>query len=62
MVKMRLTIVCEYVANPEHYGTEDPVEMAKIDMKNFSENPDLLSEMIITDEYTAIVEPVKGED
>lgn len=32
-VNMRATAVREYMANPDHYGTDDPVEMAKIDME-----------------------------
>ena len=38
-VKLKLTLTVEYEANPKHYGTKIPEEMAKIDEKNFSYNP-----------------------
>jgi len=58
-VRLKVTITFEFDADPESYGTENPVEMAKIDQEQFYENPDILSEMIITDEYMVKVEPVK---
>lgn len=44
-VKLRLTLVCEYVADPAHYGNASPEEMAKIDEDNFALNSSLLSEL-----------------
>jgi hypothetical protein len=38
-VKLRLTMVCEYEASPEHYGTHDPVEAAKIDQVQIADDP-----------------------
>lgn len=57
-IRLKVTITFEFDANPAHYGTEVPSEMAKIDQEQFYENPDFLSEMIITDEYTVKVEPM----
>ncbi|MFA5025054.1 MAG: hypothetical protein WC503_00905 [Candidatus Shapirobacteria bacterium] len=58
-VKLKVTITFEFDANPKYYGTDVPAEMAKIDQEQFYENPDILSEMIITDEYMVKVEPIE---
>ena len=34
-MKLVMTVVYEYDADPENYGTNDPVEMAKIDAPNW---------------------------
>ena len=39
-MKLRMTVVYEYEADPEFYETEDPKKMAEIDMPNWL---DLLS-------------------
>lgn len=39
MVRLRLTIEMVYEANPDHYGTEEPDEMAKIDQEGASVDP-----------------------
>ena len=33
-VRLRATLTFEYDAEPRHYGTDDPAEMAKIDASN----------------------------
>jgi hypothetical protein len=38
-VKLRLTMVCEYDVDPEHYGTHDPVEAARIDQVQIADDP-----------------------
>jgi len=31
-MRLRVNLIIEYDANPEHYGTSDPQEMARMDM------------------------------
>lgn len=57
-MKLRLTVVHEYEAVPEYYGTDDPKEMAKIDEVQWA---DILN-MAIQDPDSAItakIEPVE---
>ncbi len=37
MTRLRITAIMEYDANPASYGTDDPKEMAEIDLDNLNE-------------------------
>lgn len=45
-MKLRLTVVTEYEANPVHYGTDDPVKAAGIDLEGFKEDPVSIAALI----------------
>jgi hypothetical protein len=38
-MKLRATIIVEYDAEPEYYGTADPTEMAALDQANWDDDP-----------------------
>ncbi len=57
-IKLRLTVTMEYEADPEYYGTDDPVKMAAIDQTNFFEYPRSLYEQLSEDGINVKVEPV----
>lgn len=60
MIKLRVTITYEYDADPEHYGTDVPEEMAAIDMWNYREYPQETFESLIeNNEFTVTIEPVE---
>ena len=46
---LELTVKLIYRADPVHYGTSDPAEMADIDYNNFQENPREILDMIQDD-------------
>lgn len=52
LVRMRVTATREYMANPDHYGTDDPVAMAAIDLESGYELIDHADTVIV-------VEPVE---
>lgn len=52
-VRMRATWVVEYDADPQYYGTDDPVKMAAID----AETDDVVSFMADADTQSFTVEP-----
>lgn len=62
-VRLRLTIVVDYEADPDHYETDDPVKMAEVDRENFIYDPpslvDFLSGPGLVEELR--VEPVEGK-
>jgi hypothetical protein len=58
MVKLRCTIEFEYDANPEHYGTDIPEEMAKIDEDNFNGEPQDLFLVMENKDFDIKVEPI----
>lgn len=39
-LKGKITLEFEYDANPEHYNTSDPVQMAAIDVENWKVYPE----------------------
>lgn len=43
-IRLRATITFEYDADPDHYGTDNPAEMAKIDSGN-----DFMDMLILAD-------------
>lgn len=57
-VRLRATIVVEYDADPKDYETSDPVEMARIDQRDWDDR--MLTYDILVSEDDAIVtfEPV----
>jgi hypothetical protein len=57
--KIKVTITYEYDANPVNYGTNDPVEMAKIDQENWDMYHDFCMDMLLEKKYrmTVSVEP-----
>jgi hypothetical protein len=57
-VLMEVTVKFRYTANPDNYDTNVPKEMAKIDADQLRNMPDVLSDMIITDQYEVTVTPV----
>jgi len=40
LVKIRVILVHEYLANPENYDTTDPEEMCQIDAENWRDVPE----------------------
>lgn len=46
MTKLRVTVAFEYEADPSWYATADPAEMAKTDVDNFIDDPQLLLEFM----------------
>lgn len=59
MAKLRLTIITEYEANPDHYGTDDPVQMAAMDEANLIDDP--VSALDMVDETAKITVEVISE-
>lgn len=59
-VKLSLHIVVTYDANPDHYGTDDPKKMAKIDQTSFRENSELIPEMLRDRLAKIYVKPIHG--
>lgn len=56
MTVLRLTVTCEYKADPMHYGgTEDPKEMARMD----EQSEDLIHLIADLGPYSLTVEPVE---
>ena len=55
-MKLRLRIIAEYDANPEHYGTDDPVKMAEIDISNLSNNPEDIASFLERNGYHIIID------
>lgn len=56
MARLRVTVVAEYDADPESYGTSNPLHMAKIDQASWEQEPDYLVDMLI-EQGTIKVEP-----
>ena len=46
---LEVTVTVVYRADPVHYGTSDPSEMAAIDLRNFQENPREILDLIQDD-------------
>lgn len=60
MTKLRVTITFEYDANPKHYGTDVPKEMAQIDQNNWDEYPyPMIDNLLEKHLCTVNVEPVE---
>lgn len=63
--RLRVTITYEYDSSGESYGTNDPVEMAKIDENSWHEHPELCLSFLEEDvrdsvvPFTVKVEPVE---
>ncbi len=59
MAKLRATITCEveYEADPSHYGTIDPQEMARIDQEFAEADPASYLDSVGA-EWAILVEPV----
>lgn len=60
-LKVSMTFTAEYVADPKDYGTNDPSEMARIDMENWNKDPiNLLCSFDENDgsEWKVTVQPV----
>lgn len=57
-VRLRLTVVYEYEANPLHYDTYDPETMALMDKKNYDNDPTLVHETLLGERLKVKVEPV----
>lgn len=55
-VKLRATVVMDYEAHPDNYGTSDPAEMAKIDRENWESDPSIFYEYL-SDDFKITVEP-----
>lgn len=45
-MKMRMTLIMEYEADPSNYGTDNIAKMSQIDEEGFTENIDVLFNMI----------------
>lgn len=58
--RLKVTITYEYDAEPEHYDTDDPTEMAKIDQHNWDDYLDFCIDMLTSNEENMHikVEPV----
>jgi hypothetical protein len=56
-VRLRATVVLEYDAHPDNYGTDDPAKMAQIDASNFNDDRDFFWQLV-DDDGTIKVEPV----
>jgi hypothetical protein len=55
MTTLKVTVTFSYEADPDNYGTQDPIEMAEIDRGNFASDPmHLLG--CLEDNYTVTVE------
>lgn len=50
-VKMRMTVIFEYEADSENYGTEDIKKMIEIDQRNFLEDPALMIDSMKIDSF-----------
>ena len=59
MIKLRLTITLDYVADPEWYDTDDPEKMAAIDKANYEGDITHVMEMIDTKDAKITVTPIK---
>jgi hypothetical protein len=57
-VRLRATLTVEYDADPDDYGTADPVEMAAIDAENYQRHPDILADFFVDDDIRVTVQPV----
>lgn len=53
-VKLQFTLVVEYEADPDHYGTSDPMEMASIDQESYD------SGMMSPDDFVDLSERDNG--
>lgn len=62
-VKLRLTVMCEYWADPKYYYDEavGPREMSAIDVQNFIDDPNALFEFLEGKDYDVFVEPVDAD-
>jgi len=58
MVKLRMVVVIDYLADPEHYGTNDTKLMAEMDQVNARHNPNIIFDMMF-DERCAVAIGVK---
>jgi len=59
MVKLEVTIKYRYTADPEHYGTDVPEEMAAVDLWNYKEYPlEMLEQMLERYEFSVSIKPV----
>jgi hypothetical protein len=59
MTTLKLIIEAEYEADPKSYGTDDPKQMAKIDLENVNNDPDVIDFLLeVSLVKTFKVEPV----
>ncbi len=51
-IQLRLKCIVElqYSAVPEHYGTNDPEEMARIGLEGFKNDPKLVADLMLSDD------------
>lgn len=56
-MKMKVTIIGTYDADPQNYPTGDPFEMAKIDMENFNDDPASLYDILLDNDCDVKIEP-----
>ena len=62
-VTLRLTATVTYPAQPQYYGTDDPVKMAAIDKENLEANPyELYAFFDASDEDNVQIEVVPIND
>lgn len=56
-VKLRATLTWEYEADPEHYDSTDPAEMASIDKTSFLAESELVLDHITSYDFDVEVKP-----
>lgn len=61
MPKLRATLVVEYEADPAHYETDDPAEMARVDAENWTGDVMMLLASFDNDDFKVTVEPLDTE-
>ena len=58
MIKLRLTVTVDYIAEPDWYDTHDPEKMCAIDLANYEANIEHVMEMIDTKDAKITVTPI----
>lgn len=58
-VKMKVIFTFEYEADPAHYGTDDPAEMANIDQSSYCNDLDAIYSLLDTQKPQVEVQVVE---
>lgn len=59
-VRLRMTVICEYDADPEDYDTGDPRLMAEIDYDNVTHDQGILLDVVRDDRVAVTLVPVEA--